>query len=312
MTIPYTKPPLTFTDQVVKLQSRGMLVPDTAQAESFLSRVNYYRLTAYWLPFEQTHEPPVFRPGTTFDSVKSLYVADRELRLLFMDALGRIEIAFRTQWAYHFSHAFGPHAHLDRAQADDLKMWGSSVTKLIHSVGGSKEKFILHSQSKYSEILPPVWAVCELMSMGELSHWFAHLKDRNTRELISSAFSLDLETFASWIQHLCYVRNLCAHHSRLWNRSMTKTPKVPRGRPVPLRGEFVVEERNTLVPGRDARHRKIYNTMLIMLYLMDQIAPQSDWRSRLRTHLASGTLNLNQMGFPTGWEERPIWTGATA
>ena len=113
--VKYNKPPTTYEQQIQLLEQRGMLVPDKPSAQHYLSHINYYRLGAYWLPFEADHDNHSFQKGTNFDQVLDLYVFDRELRLLVMDAIERIEVSIRTQWAYHFSHKYGPHALLDEA-----------------------------------------------------------------------------------------------------------------------------------------------------------------------------------------------------
>ena len=83
---PFGKPATTHAQQVALLQQRGMVVDDPAAAESYLQHLNYYRLGAYWLPFEADHATHTFRPGTRFADVVNLYVVDRELRLLVLDA----------------------------------------------------------------------------------------------------------------------------------------------------------------------------------------------------------------------------------
>jgi len=105
---PYTKKALPFADQVALLRERGMEIRDEAEAAFYLSHINYYRLTAYWLPFEEDHATHQFRAGTTFDEVLKLYIFDRELRLLVMDALERIEVSVRTQWAFHWGMVMDP------------------------------------------------------------------------------------------------------------------------------------------------------------------------------------------------------------
>ena len=109
----FTKPPKTFDEQVVLLESRGMEIGDLGRAKRYLSHLNHYRLAAYWLPFEETHSPHRFKPDTHFNTVLERYIFDRELRLVVMDAIERIEVSLRTQWAYYLSHTYGPHAHLD-------------------------------------------------------------------------------------------------------------------------------------------------------------------------------------------------------
>src|SRR4051794_23633493 len=94
-----------------------MAVPDTAKALHWLQHVSYYRLSAYWLPFENPkgRGGPRFRPGTHFDTIVALYEFDRHLRLLMLDAIERVEVAIRGSWAYALAHQGGPHAYLNAA-----------------------------------------------------------------------------------------------------------------------------------------------------------------------------------------------------
>jgi len=54
------------------------------------------------------------------------------------------------------------------------------------------------------------------------------------------------------MHHLSTLRNLCAHHSRLWNREFTFTFKLPRQRPKILIGSL-----NPKQP------RRMYNTLVM-------------------------------------------------
>lgn len=298
MTIPFAKPATTYAQQVALLQSRGMTFADPKAAEFWLEQINYYRLTAYWLPFEANHPTHQFQPGTTFEQALATYMADRELRLLILDAIERIEVSIRAHWAYQMSHRHGPHSHMDMSLVQDPKICLNNFSRLTSEIARSKEKFITHMENTYQEIVPPVWAACEVMSLGLLSNWFGNLKPIATRTAIAAAFQVDHETLASWLQHLSVVRNLCAHHSRLWNRGMTITPRVPMSKPARLRGEFVTGTQDA---------RKLYNTTLLTLHLMDVVAPRSGWRVKLRGLLTRGDLNPAKMGFPANWLTRPIW-----
>lgn len=231
---PFTKPATTHAQQLALLAQRGMVVDDEAQAAFYLQHLNYYRLGAYWLPFEAEHATHTLRPGTRFADVLNLYVFDRELRLLVLDAIERVEVSMRSQWAYQLAHRHGPHAHLDVALAFHAGHWQTNLDKLQGEVTRSDEAFIKHLRTHYAEALPPVWAVCEVMSLGLLSRWFNNLKPMPTRRAIASVYGVDERVLESWLRHLSLVRNTCAHHSRLWNREFTITPLLPRNKPVGL------------------------------------------------------------------------------
>lgn len=296
---PFSKPATTHAQQVALLQQRGMVIDDPATAEFYLQHLNYYRLGAYWLPFEADHSTHTFRTGTRFADVLNLYVFDRELRLLVLDAIERVEVSVRSQWAHQLAHLHGPHAHLDVALAFNPQHWQTNLDKLTGEVARSDEAFIKHLRATYAEALPPVWAVCEVMSLGLLSRWYNNLKPMPTRRAIAAVYGLDERVLESWLRHLSLVRNTCAHHGRLWNREFTITPLLPRNKPQGLAGQFQ--------PGS----RKLYNSLVILLHCMDVIAPKHHWRTRLKELINRHGVTVAAMNFPAHWQQSPIWQDAT-
>lgn len=297
---PFSKRATTHAEQVALLQARGMVIDDPARAEFYLQHLNYYRLGAYWLPFEADHASHTFRSNTRFEDVLNLYIFDRELRLLILDAIERIEVSIRSQWAYQMAHRHGPHAHLEQKLAYKQHHWIGNLDKLEKEVRRSDETFIQHLQRTYEEALPPVWAVCEVMSLGLLSRWYGNLKPMATRTAIARVYGLDQGILESWLHHLTYIRNTCAHHSRLWNREFTITPEQPRSKPALLAQE--------MLPGS----RKLYNTLVILLYFMNIIAPHHHWRQRLQALLTQHAIQVPTMDFPADWQTRAIWQGGAA
>jgi len=130
------------------LQQRGMTVAAPETAEFYLRHLNYYRLAAYWLPFESDHQSHRFRAGTTFEQVLNLYVFDRELRLLVLDAIERIEVSMRARWAYELAHRHGPYAHLDPFLTRNPHHWTSNLENLKREVDRADETFIRHLREK--------------------------------------------------------------------------------------------------------------------------------------------------------------------
>ena len=103
----YTKPTLSFADQAQRLIDRGLIVESKDELIRCLSRVNYYRLSAYWYTFkviDPSTGKEQFAPDTTFSKIWRQYIFDRELRLLVMDAVEHIEVAIlRTQMVERFT-----------------------------------------------------------------------------------------------------------------------------------------------------------------------------------------------------------------
>ena len=297
--VQFTKPPLSLDAQIDLLIERGLHVPDRAQARHYLTHINYYRLRGYWLPFEvaSEHAEHRFRPGTRFDHVIALYVFDRHLRLLLLDLIERVEVAVRTQWAYQLAMRHGAHAHLNANLFRDLKQYATSLKTLKDEVKHSRETFIEHYRNTYTQPdLPPIWAISEVISMGQLSKWFQNLKHREDRQAIARVMQIDEWVLCSFLHHLTLVRNLCAHHSRIWNRHFAITMKFPK-HPLSIR--------DSINPAAD---RQLYNTLVMLSYFMRIISPDSQWRAQFLTLLEQyPQVQPRAMGFPENWQARAIW-----
>lgn len=292
----FAKPARTFAEQVQLLQSRGLLVADEDSAERFLSHTNYYRLAGYLLPFEAEHPTHTLREGTTFEDVANLYAFDRKLCLLVLDAIERIEVSVRTQWAYHLAHDGEAHAYLRTDIVASAKQHIRQLAVLERELDRSNETFIKHFKDAYSEPdLPPVWAVCEIMSLGQLSQWYTLLRPISLRKRIARTYALDQQVLQSVLQHLTYVRNICAHHGRLWNRDMVVTCVEPK-KPGKLREALGEPE-----------SRKLYKTLCVMTHLLDCILPDNDWRTRLIDLIAMRPQAIQSMGFPADWSGFDFW-----
>jgi abortive infection bacteriophage resistance protein len=278
-----------------------MAVPDVAKAEHWLRHVSYYRLSAYWLPFEKPKgQPgPRFRPGTHFDTVVALYEFDRKLRLLVMDAIERIEVAIRGSWAYCLAHEGGPHGYLNAGLYYDRKQFHDNLSRLTREVGSSPETYIEHYRNSYDDpAMPPVWMVAEMMAFGQLSRWYSSLRDRALRNQIAAPLGLPEKVLVPLVKHLSTVRNTCAHHGRLWNRGFLIRPGLPI-KPPDLAA--TLEQ-----PG--AGPALLYNTLVMIVFMLRAADPNSGWRDQLKAHLATHpTADLASMGFPAGWAQRPIW-----
>jgi abortive infection bacteriophage resistance protein len=295
----FTKPAISIDDQIALLRRRGMVIDDEPRARHYLKHISYYRLRAYWLPFEVPagDGDHAFHAGTKFDDVLNLYVFDRQLRLLVLDAIERVEVALRGQWAHHMAMTYGPHGYLDTTHHQSVANHAKGMQELAKEIKRSNDTFVNHYRRKYSDPdLPPIWMAAEIISFGQLSMWFDNLKLRQDRQAIAKPFGLDEKALGSIAHHISYIRNICAHHGRLWNKQFTvtmKVPKYPAKLPVAMRG---------------ANERQLHNTLVMLDYLLSVIAPDTEWRARLVALINGCPLaDPARMGFPEGWRDRPAW-----
>jgi abortive infection bacteriophage resistance protein len=293
----YNKPALTIEQQIEQLAARGLAIPDKARAAHYLAHLNYYRLRAYWLPFERDAKQHSFIDGANFEHALDFYVFDRKLRLLLLDAIERIEVSLRTQWAYHLAHQYGPHAYLDAQHFKDPTKHARSLAALSDEVERNDETFIRHYRNTYTDpAMPPIWAVCEILTLGQLSRWYENLAKPSDRQAIARTYRLDEKILISFFHHLSTVRNLCAHHSRLWNRRFVFTLTIPK-HPTELSVYF-----NPAAP------RNLYNTLVLIRYELAIISPGSLWEERLITLLQEHpAVDPRGIGFPEKWQVIDIW-----
>ena len=223
----YEKQPLSFEDQIELLQSRGLIIQDAKSAVFFLKRVNYYRLSAYCIPFQQPKDR--FKQSTTLENICDLYFFDRKLRQLVFDALQTIEIAIRTRISYQLAHTYGAFGYVDPDNFASYFMDHARWIRDIQSaISRSSEEFVRHFRNKYSNSPHlPIWMAIELISFGMLSRLVRGLKHQDLKK-VCILLNVPTAAFPSWMHSLSYVRNICAHHGRLWNRQLAIPPKIPK------------------------------------------------------------------------------------
>ena len=313
----FNKPPLTYEKQVELLLSRGLIVTDRKRAERHLANISYYRLSAYMLPYKKKENGIIidaFKEGTTWDDIYDLYVFDRKLRLLVFDAIERLEVAIRTQIIYLLSHKYGSHwqdnAHIFNPPREVTLRDGRTITidvyreiqshikEQLHS--NRAEVFIQHYHNKYgTPENPPSWMSVEIMYFNHLSKICTGLKNRADINGIASYFALPPKTFCSWLHTMNYVRNICAHHSRLWNRDLNIVPE-----------KLSFSKRLVWISNPDtAKRSKTYYFFCMINYLLQMANPTSQFKNKLKELLEEYTnvISLDSMGFPQDWEEEKMW-----
>lgn len=209
----YTKPFLAVKDQIALLKARGLSVDQSEDAAtSYLSTVNYYRFTGYAIPFQIDREH--FKQGSKFSEIQAVYSFDRELRSIVFSACEAVELTFRTILAREFTRKYGPIGYLDASNFPNANESASSVAYMEKEFDRSTAICTKHFKSTYSN--PPLWAIVEVCSFGSLVRFFKalHNADQNA---ISSYFSMRGDILASYIHHISVLRNMCAHHARLYD-----------------------------------------------------------------------------------------------
>lgn len=309
------KPWLSIQDQIDRLQRRGMQIPDTGVAVQWLSAVGYYRLSGYWYPFReidpsgQTRRLSTFISGTTFTEVVGLYEFDRHLKTLVQSGLERVEVALRSQVGHRLG-AIDPMAYTDPTHfrpTFNHADWLSTARRRVER-GRGRDEFVDHHYAFYGGNLP-VWVLTDVLDFSDLSKLFEGLKAAD-QKVIADWFKVSLPTsvtraqrrrwrdnhpFANWLEHLTVVRNICAHHGRLWNRTLTPVGTSSRVRHLSAFDSL---------PADQMQVERVYGTICLITFLLDTASPGHSWRIKVDDLVATwfaefAFRSLSEMGYPS-------------
>lgn len=284
----YAKPAKTPVELLEHLESRSLVIPDRDACLHALNYVGYYRLLIYMRPL-QTLPGKMFKSGTTFDDVLALYNFDRELRLLCMDAIEKIEVALRAAIINTLAVAHGPHFHTDATHFTRQ----SDFSDFIKTAQSAKYLAITHYARRYdAPSIAPIWALAEAITFGVLSRLYSSLTLPN-RKVVAKQFRYDEEVLVSWFRSLNTLRNMCAHHNRLWNANLAvDAPKVAK----------------VLKPVFGDDNRTFHARAVVIVALMAVIDPASTWKRQFKALLARyPSADAVAMGFPDKWQEASFW-----
>lgn len=313
----YSKPYLAVPQQIALLRARGMAVEDDAKATEYLQRIGYYRLSAYWHPM-RLRDPnsgavlDSFCEGTAFKEATDLYTFDGRLRLIMLDALERLEVSLRTEVALALgkrsSKAHREIQHMDAKFGQTGKNGKPSkhrewLQRLDRKFLHSKDKFAEHFRTKYPGDDMPVWIAVELLDFGPLSHLIEGMKYKDRQEIGLNYGGIDANQLTSWVRSLAFTRNVCAHHSRLWNKPLVSQPSISTQK------SHASLHHVLSAPGGNSR---LYAVACIAQHMLSYANPRTSWRERFLNHIASfphsPRLDISAAGFPADLASKPIWT----
>ena len=320
---PYDRPWKAFEEQIDLLKSRGMIIDEQDSALHYLKNLGYYRLSAYWYPFrsfELKQDPATssieyirqdnFVPNTYFNDAVELYLFDKKLRLFLFDALEYIEVAIRVDIAhllgkrnkfahhsikeFHNGFAHKKNRHTGNTKYED---WHNKYGSLLNR---SKEDFVKHYRQKHGNDLP-IWVAIEAWDFGAMSQLYAMMKAQD-KEVIAVKYGVNEgKIFESWLRSLNYLRNLVAHHSRVWNRNVIDQPKLPKPGQINWCDGFI---------GKSDLIARPFLLLAITVHILKIIDPDSSWPRDLQSHLddfpeqlSEKKLDISDMGVVEGWKD---------
>jgi abortive infection bacteriophage resistance protein len=266
-----------------------MAVPDRQWAAHCLLHIGYYRLSSYWRPFQAQSlagNGSTFREGAEFGDVIEHYKFDGYLRSTLAEALGQIEVSARALWAGHLADEGGDQAHLKPALFTGERYW-----QHLDDLKQSYRRTAEWQSPEWDDAT--IWEVAEAMSFGQLSKWYNAILLRRIRNEIAQHHRMNHVVLSSILFNMAHLRNICAHHGRLWNRNFYTGLRIP----------------NALAKYcNEGAKERLYNRLVMITHLMGVIDLPEYWKGELVDLMASyPAISKESMGFLDNWKEMEFW-----
>lgn len=271
----FDKPALNLDEKIKLLKNRGLIIDDEEKAKHDLLHIWYFRLTWYF-KFYQDKKNDIFKDWTNFKQVVDLYSFDRKLRLLTLDAIEKIEVSLKSNINYVLYKDYWAFWYLNTDlfslwNEKNLEIYNNLVWKIKLIQEKSSAIFVKEFFNKYTDDYLPSWMLFEELTIWELSNIYRLLKTEFKQQIadIFWVYQLDLQI---WIYLLVNIRNICAHHSRLWNKEYIVKLRL---RDKTFWNKFLLWEiKNFNTPEVVPNY---YNATLIINYLLNHINKNFSW-----------------------------------
>lgn len=303
------KVPNSIVNQINLLKQRGMLFKEEEVAHHFLENISYYRLKGYWWDMQSDYILHTLKPNTYFEDIIDRYTFDRHLRLILFDAIERIEIALRTKMIYHLSMAYGALWYLNPNLFEttplpsdpNITIYQNTILELKKEFFRSQEIFIKDHRRRYPNQDADAWKIMEVASMGTLSKLYKNLKHQlPEKSMIANKMGLNLHSeLSSWLEAITYVRNIIAHHSRLWSRNMVKVPIAKLNNPLSVWLDKPLSHVQT---------KKPFLIISAMVYLCNEVTPNHQIKNKILMLFENNpSIPIYKLGFLNNWQNQDLW-----
>lgn len=275
---------LTFEEQLQIIEDKGFKISDKKECLNFLKRVNYYNISAYFIPFK--NKDGSYKQDIDFKHIYKMYEFDRKIRSLIFSIIEEIELFLRIQLSYYFASHYGALGYMKIENYNKYHKHDCFSKKIQKEciVKNINNPIILHHNEKYDGKIP-IWVVVEFFSIGMLSKFYSDMKTQDKKLISKEIFNTGFHYLETWLKCLTILRNKCAHYSRLYNTRFIVRPK--------LNLDF---------------YKKPYLFEQIVV-LKELYIDVSNWNNNFMIKVVDlikeyeNYINLKDIGFPENWKE---------
>lgn len=296
----YNKTPFNNIECIELLKERGLTIENNDRVSKYLDTIGYYRLSGYMYHLQDKTNDSKFKVDTTFGNIIDLYKFDKALRAIVLEYIERIEICLKSKISNKYSLKYGFFWYLDSKLFADYTVFESIKNEIATTFENPQERFLISFKSKYNdEVFPPSNMALEILTFGKTSKLFKGLADIDLKKEIAKEFGQASSTLASWFVYINNVRNLCAHHSRLWNKKVTADRPI-----IPKRDIYKF---NGSIPSSADFNTTFYCIAAIMHRILKSFNPDNSFTAKITDLVGTYDIDVKLMGFPDDWKTNAIW-----
>ena len=276
--------PLDIDGQINNLKSLGLIIEDEDQAKEFLNDVSYFRLIkAYSLGLKRKNSN--YFDKTTFKQITNLYLFNSNFRQLIFPQIERVEVNLRCRLSNYFSCKYGVLGYENSEYFNNKDYHHLFLEEINKEIRHNKRSpFVKNFSNNYVGGKLPFYAIVELLSFGNLSKFYKNMKNED-KKMISGTYGIGYTYFESWIEHIAFIRNICAHYGRLYNATFPIIPKLYKKDRVD-----------------DKSSHMIFATLICLKHLIPTDKHWNEFIDTISLLLEKyQDVQIRRMGFPDNW-----------
>ena len=278
--------PLNIDEQIENLKELGLIISNEEDVRSFLNDVSYFRLIkAFSVGLKERNK--AYNRDTTFDEIKELYLFNCMLRQALFTQIEKVEINLRCRISNYFSCKYGNFGYENDSNFRNKKYHEAFLKDINDELERNKKSpFVKNFQETYEGGKLPLYALVELFSFGTLSKFYKNMKNEDKKE-IANTYKIGYTYLESWIEHIAFVRNICAHYGRVYNVNLAKTPILYR--------QYTQQKISSM---------RIYATLLCLKHILPNDRHWKEFVDFIEMLFEKYSYTKKElMGFPDGWKE---------
>lgn len=281
------QPPLNVKEQIENLKCLGLTIDDEKEAENFLNDVSYFRLIkAFSIGLKKKND--LYGEGMNFEEIKALYLFNANLRQAVFVQIEKVEINLRCRISNYFSCKYGVLGYEDESNFRNAEYHKEFLKDIVRELERNRKvPFVKNFQNNYETGKLPLYAVVELFSFGTLSKFYKNMKNEDKKAISQIYNNVGYKYLESWIEHITFVRNVCAHYGRLYNIRLAKTPLLYK--------EY---------KEKGISNNRVFAAFICLKYLLPHDRHWYEFVDLIGLLIEKyPQVKINLMGFPVDWKQ---------